>query len=89
MATINIIRQLILYGAYYFTQHALEELDKDALDEFDAETAILYGKIRRSWPREHKYEIIGPSNDDRVVGVVCRITQTNKLRIITSYEDKK
>lgn len=83
------IRQLVLYGAYYFTQHALEELEQDDLDEFDTETALLHGRIRRTWPRERKYEVVGPSNDGRTVGVVCRITQTNKLRIITAYEDKK
>jgi hypothetical protein len=34
-----------MYGVYYFTAHALDELDKDGFDEFDAETAILHGKI--------------------------------------------
>lgn len=89
MSTISILRQLVLYGLYYFTAHALEELDADGLDEFDAETVLLHGKIRKTWPRESKYEVIGTVNDGRRVGVICRITQTNKLRIITAYEDKK
>ena len=88
MARIHALRQLVLHGLYYFTDHALEELDNDGLDEFDAETALLHGKIRRSWPRELKYEIVGSSNDGRKMGIVCRITRTNKLRIITAYEDK-
>ena len=89
MSKIDSIRRLILHGLYYFTHHALEELESDNLDEFDVETAILYGKIRKSWPRQTKFEILGPANDRRKVGIVCRITKTNKLRIITAYEDKK
>ena len=89
MSRIDAIRQLVIYGMYYFTSHALEELDRDDLDEFDVETILLHGLIRRCWPHEHKYEICGLSNDGRRIGVVCRITSTNKLRVITEYEDKK
>jgi len=64
-------------------------LDEDGLTEIDAEEAILNGRIRRSWPKEHKYEITGMSSDGTPIGVVSRITATNKLRIITAYEDKK
>ena len=34
------------------------------------------------------YEVVGQSNDKRCTGIICRITKTNKLRIITGYEDK-
>ncbi|OGK01794.1 MAG: hypothetical protein A2350_02500 [Candidatus Raymondbacteria bacterium RifOxyB12_full_50_8] len=88
MGKIFLIRELILHGMYYLSSHALVELEKDGLDEFDAETALLHGKIRRSWPNELKFEIYGPSNDNRIVGIVCKITKTSKLRIITGYEDK-
>ena len=88
MGRIAAIRELVLHGMYYFTDHALAELENDNLDEFDAETALLHGKIRRSWPRELKYEVVGQSNDKRRIGIICRITKTNKLRIITGYEDK-
>lgn len=88
MGRIAAIRELVLHGMYYFTDHALAELENDNLDEFDAETALLHGKIRRSWPRELKYEVVGQGNNKRRIGIICRITKTNKLRIITGYEDK-
>ena len=88
MGKIAAIRELVLHGMYYFTDHALAELENDNFDEFDAETVLLHGKIRRSWPRELKYEVVGQSIDRRRIGIICRITKTNKLRIITGYEDK-
>jgi hypothetical protein len=88
MGKIDIIRELVRNGLYYFTDHALAELEKDGLDEYDAETILLNGKIRKSWPTELKFEIIGSTHDGRALGVVCRITKTYKLRIITAYEDQ-
>lgn len=35
-----------------------------------------------------KYEIVGVSLDGRPIGIVCRITGTGKVRVITVYEDK-
>ncbi|MGO8785491.1 MAG: DUF4258 domain-containing protein [Syntrophobacteraceae bacterium] len=55
---------------------------------YDIEQGILTGKIRRSWPREGKYELIGSALDGRSIGVVCRITTSGKVRIITVYEDR-
>jgi len=54
----------------------------------DHEYGILNGRIRRTGPKEGKYEIIGMSLDGRPVGIVCRITVTGKVRVITVYEDK-
>ena len=88
MGKIGIIRQLVLYGLYYYTDHAIVEMDNDDLDEYDIENALLNGKIRKSWPTESKFEIIGSAVDSRLVGVVCRISKNNKLRIITAYENK-
>ncbi|HHT9144291.1 MAG TPA: hypothetical protein ACFYD4_01220, partial [Candidatus Wunengus sp. YC61] len=33
-------------------------------------------------------EIVGKSIDERPIGIVCRITTSGKVRIITVYEDK-
>jgi polyferredoxin len=57
-------------------------------DIYDVEHGILSGKIRRTWPKEGKYEIMGTSLDRRPIGIVCRITGTGKVRVITVYEDK-
>lgn len=51
MGRVNAIRELVLHGLYYFTDHALAELENDNLDEFDAETVLLHGKIRRLYKK--------------------------------------
>ena len=52
------------------------------------EQAILSGKIRKTWPKQGKLGIVGTALDQRRMGVVCRITGTGKVRIITVYEDR-
>lgn len=42
----------------------------------------MIGKIRRSWPSEGKYEVIGKTLDGRRIGVVCRLTPRGKVRVI-------
>ncbi len=49
---------------------------------------MLNGRIRRTWSKEGKYEVVGISLDRRPIGIVCRITGTGKVRVITVYEDK-
>lgn len=57
-------------------------------DIYDVETGILTGKIRRAWPREGKYEVVGSALDGRTIGIVCRITGSGKVCVITVYADK-
>ena len=79
---------MVRHGLYYLTQHADEEALEDDFDIYDVEYGILNGKIRRTWPREGKYEVIGKAPDGRPIGAVCRITKSRKVRVITVYEDK-
>ena len=88
MSKIGQIQALVRNGLYYLTEHADDEAIADGFDIYDVEYAILTGKIRRTWPKEGKYEIIGSSLDGRPIGIVCRITQVGKVRIITVYENK-
>lgn len=88
MSRIREIQALIRYGLYYLTEHADEEAMEDELTIHDVEYSILNGRIRRTWPKDGKYEIIGLSLDGRSVGVVCRITKGNKVCVITVYEDR-
>lgn len=69
MSTIRRIRALVQNGLYYLTEHAYEEAAEDGLDIFDVEYAMLAGKMRRTWPREGRYEIAGSALDGRRVGV--------------------
>jgi hypothetical protein len=88
LSKIGQIRALVRNGLYYLTEHADDEAIADGFDIYDVEHGILNGKIRRTWPREGKYEIVGVSLNGSAIGIVCRITGAGKVRIITVYEDK-
>jgi hypothetical protein len=88
LSKIKQIRELVRNGLYYLTEHADDEAMADDFDIYDIEYSILTGRIRRTWPREGKFEIIGSALDGRPMGVVCRIAQTGKVRVITVYEDQ-
>ena len=88
MSKIRRIRALVQHGLYYLTEHAFDEAQEDGLDIIDIEYAMLTGKMRRTWPREGKCEIVGSALDGRRVGLVCRITSGQKVRVITVYEDR-
>ena len=88
MGKIRRIRALVQHGLYYLTEHAFDEALADDFDIYDVEYAMLTGKIRRTWPREGKHEIVGSALDGRRVGLVCRITSQQKVRVITVYEDR-
>jgi hypothetical protein len=82
------IQTLVRNGLYYLTEHADDEAAADGFDIYDVEQGILTGKIRRTWPKEGKYEVVGLALDGRRIGIICRITQTGKVRVITVYEDR-
>ncbi|MEI7989956.1 MAG: DUF4258 domain-containing protein [Chloroflexota bacterium] len=88
MSLLEQIQALIRYGLYYLSEHADEESSMDNFDIYDVEYGILTGRMRKNWSRESKYEIVGSALDGRPIGIVCRITQTGKVRVITVYEDK-
>lgn len=78
---------MVRYGLYYLTEHADDEALDDDFDIYDVENGILTGKIRHTWPKGGRYEVVGKALDGRDIGIVCRITQTGKVRVITVYED--
>lgn len=88
MGKIKEIQLLVRNGLYYLTEHADEEAQADGFDIYDVEYGILSGKVRRTWPKEGKFEIVGFATDRRNIGIVCRITATRKIRILTVYEDQ-
>ncbi|MBM4049345.1 MAG: DUF4258 domain-containing protein [Planctomycetes bacterium] len=88
MSTISQIQALVRNGLYYLTEHAEEEAFAEGFDIYDVEHALLTGSIRRTWPREGKYEVVGSALDGRALGVVARITTAGKVRVITVYEDR-
>ena len=87
MSRITQIQALVRHDLYYLTEHADEESSIDGFDIYDVEQGLLTGKIRRTWPKEGKYEVVGSASDGRRIGIVCRITQRSKVRVITVYKD--
>lgn len=88
MSIIRQIQALVRNGLYHLTEHADNEAIADGFDIYDVEYGILRGKIRRTWPKEGKYEVVGSALDGRPIGIVCRVTKSGKVRVITVYEDR-
>ncbi len=88
MGKLSIIQALTQNGLFYLTEHADDEAQDDQFDIYDIESGILSGKVRKTWPKEGKIEIIGHALDGRPIGIVCRLTPGNKVRVITVYQDK-
>jgi hypothetical protein len=88
LSRIREIQSLVRSGLYYLTEHADNETTADGFDIYDVEQGILTGKIRRTWAKEGKYEVVGTALDGRPIGILCRITKTGKVRVITVYEDR-
>jgi hypothetical protein len=86
--SIRRIQALVRNGLYYLSEHADNEAIDDDFDIYDVERGILTGKIRKTWPKEGKYEVVGSALDGRPIGIVCRVTNMGKVRIITVYEDR-
>ncbi|WP_208108579.1 DUF4258 domain-containing protein [Candidatus Thiosymbion oneisti] len=67
--------------------HGEEEMDEDGLSVFDVESAILTGTIiERQKDKEigeWKYVVRGQTLDGSVVTIVAKLSQTNKMVIIT------
>jgi hypothetical protein len=87
LSKITQIQAIVRYGLYYLTEHADDEAIDDGFDIYDIENGILTGTIRRTWSKGGKYEVVGKAIDGRDIGIVCRMTQTGKVRVITVYED--
>lgn len=68
------IQALVRNGLYYLTEHADDEAASDDFDIYDVENGILTEKIRRAWPHEGKYEVVGSSLDGSRIGIICCIT---------------
>ena len=71
------------------TIHAEEEMNFDNFSILDVESAILNGTIIErqtdTETGEFKYIMEGSALDDRTVGIVAKLSPTNKLVIITIY----
>ena len=88
MSKIKQIEALIRDGLYYLTEHADNEALASNFDIYDIEHAIIADKIRRTWPREDKYEVIGSVLDRRHIGIVHWTTGGGNVQVIAFCKDK-
>jgi hypothetical protein len=54
----------------------------------DIEMVVATGRIRKRFtrdPRGARYEVVGITTDERAASVICRIKETGKLLLITTY----
>ncbi len=86
---IHKIREKVARQEYEFAiPHFFEEMVNDNLIFADIEMAIANGQIRRKFTREPRgirYEVVGPAIDGREIAVICRIKNTGRLLLITTY----
>jgi len=64
------------------------KLSQTALTSTMWSRAFLQARIGEPDRKEGKYEVVGSALDGRRIGIICRITQAGKVRVITVYEDK-
>jgi hypothetical protein len=77
-----------MMGSFLDSQKPIFNRAKCQLILPDIEMAMAHGHIRRRFtrdPRGTRYEIVGPATDDREIAVICRIKNTWKLLLITTY----
>ena len=68
MSRIAQIQAFVRNGLCYLSEHADDEAAADGFDIYDVEQGILTGRIRRTWPKEGKYEVVGSALDDAAQG---------------------
>lgn len=91
MSKLRKIREYVKEQNYRITIHAQQEANNDNLTKEDIEYVILNGKISKKLthdPRGTRYVVTGKAPNNRIVSVVCRFLEIEKLSIITVYSRK-
>jgi len=86
---LTIIRKAVAEGRYLTTDHADGGMEVADLTVLDVEHAIAHGSIRKKEtddPRGTRWEIVGPAEDGREIGMVMRMLQSGGVLIITVYK---
>lgn len=82
-------RRKVALGHYELTGHAKEEMEQDGFSIRDIKAAIYSGSIVATQRHGHgrrKYMVRGRSEDERHMTLVCRLTESGRLRVITVFE---
>jgi len=88
--TLHKIRDKIRRNEYIVTYHARKEMNDDNYSVFDIERGILTGEIierqKDKATAECKYRVKGKTISNENIELICKLSPTNKLVIITVYE---
>lgn len=82
-------RRKVALGHYELTGHAKDEMEQDGFTIRDIKAAIYSGRIvatQRRGQGRRKYRVRGRSEDQRDLTLVCRVTESGRLRVITVFE---
>lgn len=83
------MRECVRTRQYVMTLHAEEEKEADGLTIVDVEHCILTGEITERQKdkamAEWKYRIAGNTYSGHAMELICKISPTGKLVIITVY----
>jgi hypothetical protein len=82
------LRRLIAVGRYELTGHGKEEMEYDGFTIEDVKHGVYSGRIvvtQKHGPGRRKYVIRGSAIDGRPIWIVCRTTESGRLRIITVF----
>lgn len=82
------LRRKVAFGEYELTGHAKDEMEQDGLTIQDVKTALYNGKIvarQRHGVGRRKLVVAGHACDGRGMRVVCRFTESGRVRVITVF----
>ena len=81
-------RRKVALGEYGLTGHAKQEMEQDGFTIGDVRAAIYSCRIvvtKREGRNRQKYVVQGKAMDKRLMRLVCRLTESRRLRIITVF----
>jgi uncharacterized DUF497 family protein len=82
------LRRKLAFGHYELTAHAKEEMEADGFSVLDVKSAVYSGRIVATQQRvrgRRKFVVAGRADDGRSLSVVCRLTQSGRVRVITVF----
>jgi uncharacterized DUF497 family protein len=81
-------RRKVALGQYELTGHAKEEMEQEGFSIQDVKSAVYAGRIvmtQRHGREPRKFVLRGKAVDGRGLSLVCRLTASRRLRIITVF----
>ena len=88
VSRIGDFRRKVAFGHYELTGHAKDEMECDGFTIRDVKSAIYSGRVvrmQRHGREPRKFVVAGRTDDGRPLRLICRLTASGRLRIITVF----